>query len=841
MKFSFSIDKTEIFENASEHRLYIVGWCLGNNGEIPRVSLYINNKLTRCAAEKTGRFDAYRAMEEVRRANHLKPFTGEVRERMIDEAGFVIGVRNYPEDFRSIALIAEYNGSTEIIFQMKEKEIRKKADRSIILHEIDAIGFNDKKKIYTVIGWYHNPGNDAVRLSVKDRHHNTIALTEKKEQKDTGALARVLMKEDEELTRFFIRFEGEKKEHYTLHMDAGEAHAEYTFTAPAARSKTAEAVGNFFHGLNGRNIRKFFQIWQRNGFDAAMDQVEHTLHQAAFYDVWFRRQRMNPDELEEQRRTPLAENPKISLLVPVYNTPVHLLKMMLDTVVEQTYGNWELCIADGSDEKNPARAMVRRYACRDPRIKVVYLDQNYGISGNTNKALELAEGDYIAMYDHDDFLELNALYEVARAINEQHCDILYTDEDKYEDKSKQFVDPNLKPDFSIDLLRSHNYITHLFVAKASIVHEIGGFRSAFDGAQDYDLILRCIEKTDRIYHLPKILYHWRIHEGSTAEDPESKNYAYEAGRKALEEHLERCGLKGTVEMLPKPYYGLYHVKYIVQNDPLVSILIPNYENLKMLKRCVDSLFEVNTYRNIEIIIIENNSHSRELFDYYEKVQQEHENVHVVTWSGGSFNFSAINNTGEKYAKGEYLLFLNNDTEMINPASIAEMVGMCQREEVGAVGAKLLYADNTVQHAGVVIGFGGTAGHVFHGIENKDTGYMMRALINTDYSAVTGACMMVKKDLFERVGGFDEELAVAFNDIDLCLKIREQNKLVVYNAFSLWHHYESVSRGYEESPEKKERFRRESAIFRRKWKKILTEGDPFYNANFDVGYTPFELH
>lgn len=837
MEFNYSIDRTEVFASDLDNRLYIVGWCLGGEGEIPEIALYVNSTLVRYTMKRMTRFDAYRAMEGLRRNENKKPYPGEVREKMIDEAGFLIGLKNYPKTITDVRLFAKFKEGTEEILHLKERQIRKKVHTGNLMYNIEGVGFNKKKNILAIIGWYDNLTKEPVNVSVTDADGKTVE-GELQQDSHPDDLTDVFAAAGEKMTRFSVALEGSRDDQFVLHLND----VEYPFKAPEEENARTAVVKRFFANLTPRNISKFFEVWHAGGFAIAVDKMNHLLNPSTFYDSWFRNQRVTPEELDEQRKTKLPYEPKISLLVPTYNTPVKLLKQMIETVEQQSYANWQLCIADGSDEKNPARAMIRKYAAKDKRIKVTYLDQNYGISGNTNKALELADGDYIAMYDHDDFLELNCLFEVAKAINEQKCDILYTDEDKYADESEHFDDPNLKPDFSIDLLRSHNYITHLFVVKSEIIKGIGGFRSAFDGSQDYDLILRCIEKTDKIYHLPKILYHWRIHEGSMAEDPESKMYCYEAGKKAIEENLERSGLKGTVEMLPKPYYGLYHTRYTVQGNPLVSVLIPNYENRDVLKRCVDSLFNINSYKNIEVIIIENNSKSKEIFDYYEQVQKEHDNVHVVTWSGGSFNFSAINNTGEKYAKGEYLLFLNNDTEMINPDSIDEMVGMCQRKEVGAVGAKLLYEDDTVQHAGVVIGFGGTAGHVFHGIHNDDTGYMMRALINTNYSAVTGACMMMPKDLFEKVGGFDEELAVAFNDIDLCLKVREENKLVVYNAFSLWHHYESISRGYDdESPEKKARFKKESDIFRRKWKKILTEGDPFYNANFDVGYTPFELH
>ena len=352
----------------------------------------------------------------------------------------------------------------------------------------------------------------------------------------------------------------------------------------------------------------------------------------------------------------------------------------------------------------------------------------------------------------------------------------------------------------------------------------------YDGSQDYDLILRCVEKADRVCHIDKPLYHWRIYSGSTAGNPEQKLYCYEAGRKAIADHLNRVGLEGSVELMPKPYWGMYHVKYSTPGNPLVSIIIPNYENKEVLQRCLESIFSKNRYKNIEVIIVENNSTSEEIFAYYKELQNNYNNVRVVTWEGKEFNYSAINNYGVRYASGEYLLLLNNDTEMITPDAIEEMLGICMREDVGVVGAKLLYPDNTVQHAGVVIGVGGTAGHLFSRILNQDPGYMMRAILNYDYSAVTGACLMTKKALFEQVGGLDERLKVAYNDVDYCLKVRKANRLVVYNAHSKWYHYESVSRGYETDIRKIKRFDSEIKMFQSKWKDIIVGGDPYYNRN-----------
>ena len=387
---------------------------------------------------------------------------------------------------------------------------------------------------------------------------------------------------------------------------------------------------------------------------------------------------------------------------------------------------------------------------------------------------------------------------------------------------------------------SHNYITHFFTVKTSILKEVDGFRSECDGAQDYDLILRCVAKSKSIHHIPKSLYHWRMIEGSTALDPESKMYCYEAGQKAIQDYLDSRNIKAVVEMQPKPLYGLYHVKYAVP-DSLVSIIIPNKDHVDVLDTCIQSLYSVNQYKYFEIIIVENNSEEEKTFAYYEKIQQEHSNLKVVTYDQKGFNFSAINNFGVRFALGEYLLFLNNDTEMIKEDALSEMVSLCAREDVGIVGAKLLFEDNTIQHAGVIVGFSGYAGHIFNDIPNgKDFGYMTRDVLNGDYSAVTAACMMTKKKLFKAVGGFDEQFAIACNDIDYCLKVREVGKLVVYNAFSLWHHYESKSRGYEDGFDKVKRFDDEVSKWQKKWERILIDGDPYYNPNFKIEDGPFIL-
>ena len=544
------------------------------------------------------------------------------------------------------------------------------------------------------------------------------------------------------------------------------------------------------------------------------------------------------EELERQKKEVFDWYPKFSIVVPLYKTPENYLKRLIDSVKEQTYSKWELCLSDGSGADSPIAEILKRIAASDERIKYIPNNEPLHIAENTNRAIEAATGDYIAFADHDDELSPDALYECAAALNKDNTlDILYSDEDKTDETGRSFFEPHMKPEFNPDLLRTVNYICHLFVVRRSLLDQTGFLNPEFDGAQDYDLILRCTEKTDRIKRIPKVLYHWRSHSGSTSEDPESKRYAFDAGRRALEAHFARIGLHAEVS--DGEYPGLYRTKYIRDYDPLVSILIPNKDHIEDLKRCMRSIDEKSTYRNYEYIIIENNSEKEETFAYYKLLEAGKSNVKVVYYDG-SFNFSDINNFGEKYANGEYLLFLNNDIEMIAEDSLEDMLGFCMRKDVGAVGARLYFEDDTIQHAGVVIGFGGIAGHCFVMQPKWSTGYMHRIISAQDYSAVTAACMLVDRRVFHEAGCFTTELAVAFNDIDLCMKIRQAGYLIVYDPYAVLYHYESKSRGKEDTPEKKARFAREIAIFKERWPKIFEEGDPYYNPNLTLESQDFSL-
>lgn len=558
------------------------------------------------------------------------------------------------------------------------------------------------------------------------------------------------------------------------------------------------------------------------------------------YNRLRKEKKLTSKEIERQRVEMFANMPLISILVPLYCTPKECLEALIESVQQQTYGNWELCLSDGSGFGVMDCSYIEECMEKDDRIKLVKSEKPLAIAENTNQALKIAKGDFIAFADHDDLLEINTLYECVKVINTHpETEIIYTDEDKVSMNGKTFFQPHFKSDFNLDLLRSMNYICHFFVVKKSIQQKVGALCQEYNGAQDYDFVLRCIEEAKHIYHIPEVLYHWRAHQDSTAENPESKRYAFEAGICALEAHLERCGIKGKVTMTEQ--YGLYRVKYELDNTPLISVLIPNKDHVDDLQRCIQSLYENSTYTNFEIIVIENGSVEEETFAYYNAIKSKYDNVQIVTWNNESgFNFSALNNYGATFAKGEYLLFLNNDTEILNEGSIAEMVSHINRPEVGAVGARLYYADGTVQHAGVIVGLGGIAGHAFREAPKCDGGYFFRSICVQDYSAVTAACMMMSKSLFDEIGGFDEGLRVAFNDIDLCMQIRDKNKLIVYTPYAEFYHYESKSRGLEDTKEKVERFNSEVDYFAKKWKRELEAGDPYYNKNLTLEKHDFSL-
>lgn len=566
-----------------------------------------------------------------------------------------------------------------------------------------------------------------------------------------------------------------------------------------------------------------------NGWRATWRKAAAILCATDNYRSIARKPLFSEAELAEQRRHVFPREIRFSIIVPLYNTPERFLREMVDSVLAQTYGDWELCLADGSDEAHgDVEAICRRFAAGDSRIRYRKLERNLGISGNSNAALAMAEGDYVGLLDHDDLLHPAALYEVRRTIENTGADFLYTDEGTFSGKPKNMFLAHFKPDFAPDNLRANNYICHFTVFQRALLAETGDFDPACDGSQDHDLVLRLTEKARRVAHIPELLYYWRAHSGSVAGDAAAKPYAALAGIRSVEKQLARLGLAGAVESVG-PGLTFYRTRYAIHGAPRVSILIPNYEHIDDLRTCLDSIFAKTTWPEYEIVIVENNSASPALFAYYDLLQRQHANLRVVTWQG-AFNYSAINNFGARFCTGEYLLLLNNDVEVITPDWIQEMLMFAQRSDVGAVGAMLYYPDDTVQHAGVIVGMGGPAGHQHKHFRRGDAGYAGRLLYAQNLSAVTGACLMMPRAVWEQVGGLDEALAVAYNDVDLCLRIREAGYLIVWTPFAQLYHYESRSRGQDDTPEKQQRFQSEARFFQTRWEKTMASGDPYFNPN-----------
>ena len=564
-------------------------------------------------------------------------------------------------------------------------------------------------------------------------------------------------------------------------------------------------------------------------------QESRTLHDD--YYAWILRNEPDAAALELQPQTCFAYQPRISLITPTYNTPETFLIEMIESVLAQTYANWELCIADGASHAPHVKDLLSRYARQDARIKVSFLPGNLGIAGNSNVAVGLASGEWIGLLDHDDVLAPFALFEVVQFLNRQPAtEYVYSDEDRLSEDGAMRHAPQFKPDWSPDTLRSTNYPTHFSVFKRALLERVGGLRTGFEGSQDYDLILRATEQARAIGHIPKVLYHWRMHDHSLARDPLSKTSVYDAAQRALQEHLVRTGRPGIVEQAE--ILGFYKITYSLKITPLVSIIIPNQDHADDLQRCLSSILKKSSYRNFEVLLVENGSKRPETFALYAQFTGE-ARVRLLEWPH-PFNYSAVNNFAAQQAAGEVLLFLNNDTQVITPDWLERMLEHAIRPEIGAVGAKLYYPDGTIQHAGVIIGLKSIAGHCFLAFPANNAGYMGRLKIIQNLSAVTAACFMMRSEVFHEVGGFDESYELAFNDADLCLNIRQKNYLIVWTPYAELYHYESKTRGCDHAPEKQQRFDREKARFQQKWQRFLEQGDPYYNPNLTLECEDFSI-
>ena len=658
------------------------------------------------------------------------------------------------------------------------------------------------------------------------------------------------------------------KELYEKELKKNEALTEALVTAEAQRDDFKYHLDNIHNSMLWKVMYPFRQCWahfknfirrvKRYGnLRNLMKKVQSKIIEKKAYKSYGTQSMPTEEEIKRQRSVKFEKDVKFSILVPLYNTPEKFLREMLDSVVNQTYVNWELCLADGSDEAHSyVGKIVKEYiekdskdilsfGLNDGRFKYVKLEKNLGISGNTNVCIEMATGNYIGLFDHDDILHPTALFEYMNVICQQNADYIYCDETTFEgDSIDKMITLHFKPDYAIDNLRANNYICHFSVFSAELLEETGMFRSEYDGSQDHDLILRLTTAAKNIVHVPKILYYWRSHAGSVAADINAKTYAIDAAKGAVAAHLKAYGFEDFKIESTRAFETIFRIRFHLTEKPLVSILIPNKDHIQDLRRCIDSITTKSSYENYEIIVIENNSTDPEIFAYYETLKK-HPSIKVVEYKD-KFNYSRINNFGATFAEGKYLILLNNDTEVVTRNWIEELLMYAQRDDVGAVGCMLYYADYTIQHAGIVIGLGAhrTAGHTHYRMNKENLGYMGRLCYAQNVSAVTGACLMTKKSLYDELSGLDENLAVALNDVDYCLRLREKGYLNVFTPFAELFHYESKSRGTdvtaEATAENAERYNRECELFRTRWAALLEKGDPYYNPNFSLDYSNYVL-
>ncbi|MGI6106681.1 MAG: glycosyltransferase family 2 protein [Lachnospiraceae bacterium] len=578
-----------------------------------------------------------------------------------------------------------------------------------------------------------------------------------------------------------------------------------------------------------RLFRRWLSAGDKERF-AQEEAVADLLPEDRDYALWKLGTMPDRKQAAEQSSAVFPENIAVSIAVPVYHPKMDQFRAFIASVKEQTYGGWELCLAASQEESEETLDFLRRLSAESRKFKVSIGEKNEGISGNTNRAILLASGNYIAFADQDDLIRKDALYEFARAVHLFGGDVFYSDEDKIDDETGVCYQPNFKPDFNPDLLCCNNYIGHMVMVKASLLKETGLLDPAMDGAQDHDLLLRLSERTDRFVHISKVLYSWRSHRDSTARNPQSKSWAYAAGASAVNSHYRRAHIPAEAENMEN-LPGWYRTEFALHRKPRISVIIPNRDHAASLRRCISSITAKTSWKDLEFVIVENGSTEPETEQFYRELEESGMNVKIVRWTG-PFNYSAVNNFGAARATGEYLLLLNNDTEMISPDALESMAGYLLRDDVGAVGAKLYYPDDTVQHAGVLVGVSEGADHVFLGLKRGEPGYMGRAAVSQDMTAVTAACMMVRKSVYDIAGGFDPAFAVAYNDVDFCLKLRAQGYYIVFDAFSEWYHYESLSRGYETTREKQDRFESEKQLLRERWPEAMA-GDPFYNRNLSL--------
>lgn len=542
------------------------------------------------------------------------------------------------------------------------------------------------------------------------------------------------------------------------------------------------------------------------------------------YQKWIKNNEPDENELKKQSIEKFKINPKISIVIPLYKTPENYFIELINSIKEQTYSNWEICLADGSEKKQKyLEDILKLYS---DKIKYKFIGTNKGISGNTNEALKMATGDFIALVDHDDLLPRFALYEIVKAINnEPQADFIYSDEDKFVEENGINIRmlPHFKQDYALDTLRSYNYICHFTVIKKELIDKIGNFRSEYDGSQDYDIILRATENANKILHIPKILYNWRINENSVASGANAKPYAYEAAKKAISSSLERQNIPNA-KVEDSKIIGIYKVTYPIIKKEKISIIIVNKNNKKELKRCINSIIK-STYKNFEIIIVDNNSNDKRLEKYYKNISKN-EKIRIESIKEENWNLSKLNNLGAKKSTGEYLIFLNKNVKLLSKDWLEIILSNCQRNDVGGIGTKIIYKNKRIKHAGIAINLMGTVGYVNKNEKSKSPGYFGRIMIQQNVMAVSGELIGISKNIFNQIDGFDEELSYEFSNVDLCFKIIEIGKSVIYNPYVVACSYSDLQDNKNINLKEKQ-----EEMIKKKWNKYFEKEDRYFNKNF----------
>lgn len=815
--FYYHIDRIKYFDVEGQKAIEVIGWCYHTDIDKIDLELYVNNKKIEMDCIRYNRKDLSHYLKEAKASQ---------------DTGFKIFASLKDKKVEDLRVIAKMANEMKEIVHAKKKDLQKNKVTTPFDYSFDVIFYDKQSHCYDILGWAYSITDQPLTYKVVDQDGNVVDA-KISNQRRSDLVEQHFVNEDQIDCGFHIAFDVENKKEYSIILSDG------TYTESISL-KDQKATRDSLIWKGKDNAHRVINYYHVHGLKKTVKKIIRKISNSKYsYDDWVHEHPITKEELERERNTHFAYSPKISVIVATFNTPLNFLQEMIDAVVEQTYDNWELCIGDGSTSEEVEKFVKEHYS-DDERIRFKKLEENYGISGNMNAALDMVTGEYVSLYDHDDLITPNALFEVVKVLNENpDLEFIYTDEDKINSEGTKYFEPNFKPDFNRYFLNSNNYICHFLTVKKSLIDKVGNFDSKYDGAQDFDFVLRCTEAIDpsKIYHIPMALYHWRFHQNSTAMNPQSKMYAFDAGKRAVQDYYNRNNIHATVEHGAS--LGMYRSKFALDSHPLVSIIIPNMDHIDDLQRCIDSVEKKTNYRNFEIIVVENNSKEKETFAYYQDVEKQYNNVRVVYWKSG-FNFSALNNYGATFAKGEYLLLLNNDTEVINAEWLEEMLGVCMQDDVGIVGCKLLYPDDTIQHAGVVIGMGGVAGHTFVGYDADEYGYFCYIQAQRNYSAVTAACMLVKRSVFDQVNGLTEELEVAFNDVDFCLKVVSAGFYVVYTPYAVLHHYESKSRGFDNTKEKSKRFDSEVLYFLNKWGEYIKKGDPYFNKNLSLTHNDFIL-